>query len=115
MLPFERAAMARRNGDIRARLLATFRVEAEEHLQAIAANLSALERGLPAAGAREAVETAFREMHTLKGAARSVSLMEVETVCQACESLLSRVTHGGLALSRTITTLLQEAADRVAH
>ena len=107
--------MARRNGDIRARLLATFRVEAEEHLQVIAANLSALERGLPAAGAREAVEATFREMHTLKGAARSVSLMEVETVCQACESLLSRVTHGGLALSRTITTLLQEAADRVAH
>ena len=106
--------MARRNGDIRARLLATFRVEAEEHLQAIAANLSALERGLPPAEAREVVEAAFREMHTLKGAARSVGLMEVEAVCQACESLLSGIAHGGLALSRAITALLQEAADRVA-
>ena len=106
--------MARRNGDIRARLLATFRVEAEEHLQAIAANLSALERGLPPAEAREVVEAAFREMHTLKGAARSVGLMEVEAVCQACESLLSGIAHGGLALSRAISALLQEAADRVA-
>ncbi len=67
--------MARSRDDIRARLLATFRVEADEHLQALTATLLALGRGLPEAEARQALETTFREVHTLKGAARSVSLV----------------------------------------
>ncbi|MBI3007495.1 MAG: response regulator [candidate division NC10 bacterium] len=100
---------------MKARLLATFRVEAEEHLQAITANLLALDRGLPPAEAREVVEATFREVHTLKGAARSVSLMDVEVLCQACEAVLSRITRGHLALSRPILNCLQEAADGVAR
>ena len=107
--------MANRKNDIKGRLMATFRVEAEEHLQAITANLLALERGLPADQAREVVEATFREVHTLKGAARSVSLMDVEALCQACESLLSRITHGHLVLSRPILNRLQEAVDEVAR
>lgn len=106
--------MADRKDDIRTRLLATFRVEAEEHLQALTANLLALERGLPVAETRELVEVTFREMHTLKGAARSVGLMDVEALCQACESLLSRVNRGDLALGQTIVGRLQEAVDVVA-
>ena len=94
--------MANRKNDIRARLLATFRVEAEEHLQALTANLLALERGLPPEEARERLEATFREMHTLKGAARSVSLKEIETVSQACESVLRRLTQGDLTLTRPI-------------
>jgi len=107
--------MANRKNDIKARLLATFRVEAEEHLQAITANLLALDRGLPPAEAREVVEATFREMHTLKGAARSVSLMDVEALCQACESVLSRITRGQLPLARPVLSLLQEATDGVAR
>ena len=105
--------MANGKNDIKARLLATFRVEAEEHLQAITANLLGLNRGLPPAETRELVEATFREVHTLKGAARSVSLMEVEALCQACESVLSRITRAHLALSRPVLNCLQEAADGV--
>jgi two-component system chemotaxis sensor kinase CheA len=107
--------MANRKNDIKARLLATFRVEAEEHLQAITAHLLALDGGLPPAEVRGAVEAAFREVHTLKGASRSVSLTDVEALCQACESVLSRVTRGQLALSRPILNRLQEAVDGVAR
>ncbi len=107
--------MANRKDDIKARLLATFRVEAEEHLQAITASLLALDRGLPPAETREALEATFREVHTLKGAARSVSLMDVEAVCQACESLLSQLTRGQLRLSRQIINRLQEGVDGVAR
>ena len=104
-----------KKNDIKARLLATFRVEAEEHLQAITANLLALDRGLPPAEASGLVEATFREVHTLKGAARSVSLMDVEALCQALESLLSRMTRGHLALSRRLLQRLQEGADGVAR
>jgi two-component system chemotaxis sensor kinase CheA len=105
--------MADRKDDLKARLLATFRVEAEEHLQAITASLLALDRGLPPGETREALEVTFREVHTLKGAARSVSLMDVEAVCQACESLLSQLTRGTRRLSRQILDRLQEGIDGV--
>ncbi|MDD5558921.1 response regulator [Candidatus Methylomirabilis sp.] len=106
--------MANQENDFKARLLVTFRTEAEEHLQALTANLLALDRGLPPAEMREVVEATFREVHTLKGAARSVSLRDVETLCQACESVLSRATRGQLILSQPILNRLQEAVDGVA-
>jgi chemotaxis protein histidine kinase CheA len=53
--------MADKNDEIRVHPLATFPVEAEEHLQALTANLLALERGLPDEQAREVLETIFRE------------------------------------------------------
>lgn len=107
--------MANRENDIKARLLAIFRVEAEEHLQALTANLLTLERSLPPEQAREVIEVTFREVHTLKGAARSVSLMDVEALCQACESVLSRATRGQLVLSQPILNRLQETVDGVAR
>lgn len=106
---------ANRNQEIKARLLATFRVEAEEHLQAITTNLLALEGELPPAKVREVVEATFRETHTLKGAARSVSLMDVEALCQACESVLSRIIQGRLVLNRALVARVQEAVDGVAR
>ena len=107
--------MANRNQDIKTRLLATFRVEAAEHLQAITANLLALERGLSPEQTREVVEATFREVHTLKGAARSVSLTDVEGLCRACESILSRITHDRLALTQSVVSGLEEAVDLVAR
>lgn len=106
--------MANRNQDIKTRLLATFRVEAAEHLQAITANLLALEHGLSPEQTRGVVEATFREVHTLKGAARSVSLTEVEALCRACESILSRITHDQLSLTQSVVSGLEEAADLVA-
>src|SRR3972149_8110928 len=103
--------MVDRDQDIKARLLATFRGEAEEHLQAITANLLALERGLAADQAREVVETTFREVPTLKGAARSVSLMEVEALCQAMESVLSRLVRGGVTPTPPILERFPEAVE----
>lgn len=107
--------MASGKDDIRTRLLATFRVEAAEHLQTITGNLLALDGGPPPVDAHEMIDVTFRAMHTLKGAARSVSLREVEALCQACESLLSRITRGQVALSRPMIHRFREAVDGVAR
>lgn len=107
--------MATKNHDIKARLLATFQVEAQEHLQAITTHLLTLDQGLPGAQTPEVVEATFREVHTLKGAARSVSLSDVEALCQSLESVLSRITHGRLALTRPILDVIQQAVDGVAR
>jgi len=105
--------MADQRGDIKTRLLAIFRVEAQEHLQVIAANLEALGRGVPANQVRDVVEATFREMHTLKGAARSVNLRDIESLCQAIESLLSRLARGSLTLTPAILEHLRDGADGV--
>jgi len=87
--------MGLRENELRARLRATFEREAEEHLGTIGVQLAALEGGLPAGPAAEAVEEAFRAMHTLKGAARSVGLEDVERVCHGLESVLSVIKKDG--------------------
>ncbi len=105
--------MGDRNEAFRARLLATFRVEAEEHFQALTTHLVALDRGLPPAEARAAIEIAFREIHTFKGAARSVGLMEVETLCQACEAILSKLSRNQLALTPPILKALHDGVAQI--
>ena len=54
-------------------LRATFKVEAGEHLQAIAAGLLALEKTPVPDEQRGLIETVFRAAHSLKGAARAVN------------------------------------------
>jgi two-component system chemotaxis sensor kinase CheA len=71
------------------RLLATFKVEAEEHLQTISDGLLALEKVEGLVDQTAIIETIFREAHSLKGAARAVNLREIEAVCQPLESLLA--------------------------
>ena len=107
--------MESRHEAIKARLLATFTVEAQEHLQALTANLLALDRGLPPAEAGTVVEAMFREMHTLKGAARAVSLLDVEALCQGMEAILHRITRDDLNLTRPLLERLQEGMDGVAR
>jgi two-component system, chemotaxis family, sensor kinase CheA len=66
-------------------LQATFKVEAEEHLQVIAAGLLELEKTPPPEERRRLVETVFRAAHSLKGAARAVNFAGVESICQSLE------------------------------
>lgn len=106
--------MAAADEDIKARLLATFRVEADEHLQSLSAYLLELARGPSPERAQELVETTFRAMHTLKGAARSVGLMDVEAVCQSCELVLSRAARARLPLTDELVEQVQAGVDAVA-
>src|SRR5690349_16872955 len=103
--------MPRADAELRERLLATFRVEAAEHLQALNRDLLALSD----APTSELVERAFREMHTLKGAARSVGLREIEHACQDCETLLSRLTRAGATPDAAQLRTLQSGVDAIAR
>jgi two-component system, chemotaxis family, sensor kinase CheA len=93
------------------RLLATFKIEAEEHLQAIASGVLALEKSGHPADQTEILETVFREAHSLKGAARAVNLGNVEAVCQPLESLLAAVKRQELALSPELFDVIYQAVD----
>jgi two-component system chemotaxis sensor kinase CheA len=67
-------------------LRATFKVEATEHLQTIAAGLLELEKVPGPANPLQTIETVFRAAHSLKGAARAVDFAPIESLCQSLES-----------------------------
>lgn len=101
--------MVKQNDAFQKRLLATFRIEADEHLKAMSSGLLELEK-IPAGdhGAK-IVEQVFREAHSLKGAARAVNLAEVESVCQALESVFAEMKRNRLAGSPALFDLLHQA------
>ena len=84
------------------RLRETFRVEAEEHLRAMQSGVLQLEKGLPGTELTATVERVFREAHSLKGAARAVNLTEMESVCQALESVFAALKRAELAPSQPL-------------
>jgi two-component system chemotaxis sensor kinase CheA len=94
-------------------LLATFKIEAEEHVSGISSGLLELEKQPPPDRQREIIEVIFREVHSLKGAARSVNLSNIELVCQAMESLFAALKRGEVALSTPLFDLLNDAIDIV--
>lgn len=79
--------------ELRNALLATFQDEAEEILAAITGDLIALEQ---AGGTIDPVvsESIYRRTHSLKGAARAVSLREIESICQHLETALAGLRSG---------------------
>src|SRR4051812_17423709 len=105
--------MPRRDSELMARLLATFGVEADEHLVALRRHLLELSAERPEAEARALVETTFRDMHTLKGAARSVGQRDVERVCSSCEALLSVLKRSETLPSAAVIALLEEAVAAI--
>jgi len=83
--------MAGSDDVFRARLLETFREEADGYLETITEGLIALERTGPTP---ELVERVYRTVHSLKGASRAVNLREIESVCQNLETVFSLLKRG---------------------
>ena len=90
------------------RLRDTFRAEALEHLEAITTGLLAVERASDADRA-PIVERIFREAHSLKGAARSVSLAGVEALCTELESIFEAMKREELSLSSAMLDAIHSA------
>jgi two-component system, chemotaxis family, sensor kinase CheA len=99
--------------DFLAKLIATFRLEADEHLKAMVAGLLALEKASVADDRQSLLETLFREAHSLKGAARAVDLTDVEAVCQALEGVLARLKRGEFQLSAEGFDAIHQSLDTI--
>ncbi|WP_431859207.1 hybrid sensor histidine kinase/response regulator [Azospirillum sp.] len=106
--------MIDRSEDFRRRLLATFRVEANEHIASIAAELDAVAADPAGPDLAVRLETLFRIVHTLKGAARSVGESGVEDLSHRCEALLRDLTQGRRTFDPALLGVLMEASDNLA-
>ena len=92
-------------------LMETFRLEAQEHGSALPGLLVALENGSDPDECRRLVDTLFRRMHTLKGAAQAVNLTEVARGCQELETLLADLKRGEISLDRGLFDRLHADID----
>ncbi len=91
--------MEKKDKEFLKHILETFRIEAEEHLKVFSAGLIDLEKNQTEENLVEIIETMFRVVHSLKGAARSVDQKEVESICQPLESVFSALTRKEITLS----------------
>ncbi len=104
--------MTNKDAEFKERLLATFKVEAGEHLKGICSGLLRLEKNEDTSEERaELIETIFRMAHSLKGAARAVNLMKIESLCQALEGVFAALKKAEITTSAELFDLLQEVLD----
>jgi two-component system, chemotaxis family, sensor kinase CheA len=102
-----------KNDEFLKRLRATFRIEAEEHVRAISSGLIELEKTPAPERCAQVIETIFREAHSLKGAARSVSLNDIESICQPMESIFAALKRREISLNPVPYDLLHQAMDTI--
>lgn len=97
------------------KLRATFRVEAEEHLKMLSNGLFALEKAKDTTSLafKQQVEAIFREAHSLKGAARSVNLQTIQSICQSLENVLAAWREGRLQGSSELFDTLHSTLDHI--
>jgi two-component system chemotaxis sensor kinase CheA len=105
--------MSTQNGEFLQLLQATFKVEAAEHLQAIAAGLLELEQEPAPEARRKIVETVFRAAHSLKGAARAVDFSEIEALCQSLEDAFADFKRQARPPSRQALDTLHGSLDAI--
>ena len=93
------------------RLQATFKVEAEEHLQALSCGLVEVAQE-PCEEERTGIlETIFREAHSLKGAARAVDMADIEATSHALENVLAALKRGDITRSGNLLDTLGQVVD----
>src|SRR5947209_2439399 len=96
------------------RLLAAFKIEADEHIAAISKGLLDLENQAAPDAQMPILETIYREAHSLKGAARAVNLSEIETLCQTLESVFAAWKRREISPPAAQFDVLHETVDTLA-
>jgi len=96
-------------------LLETFRLEALDHTSALSSLLVELEKESDPARRKRHVESVFRRIHTLKGAAHAVNLIDVAHSCQQLENLLADLRRGDIPLDLVLFDRLHADIDALSE
>lgn len=92
-------------------LRSIFLVELGEHCQVLTHAFLGLEKEPDRTEQAQLLGEAFRAAHSLKGAARAVSLTTIETLAHALEETLSEIQHGRLRLTPALFDRLYAVVD----
>jgi two-component system chemotaxis sensor kinase CheA len=95
-------------------LISVFKIESEEHLKTITEGLDEIENASPEGAVLDDIlERIHRAAHSLKGAARTIGLTDIEPICQSMESVFSIYKRKKLAPSSEIGVLMQQAVEKL--
>ncbi|MFO0793147.1 MAG: Hpt domain-containing protein [Candidatus Brocadiaceae bacterium] len=103
--------MDKKESEFLKRLLKTFRIEAKEHLDTMSSGILELEKSPSAEKRMEIIEHMFREAHSLKGAARTVNLVNIGSVCQSLEGVFAALKRQEISLSAQLFNVLYQTLD----
>lgn len=92
-------------------LLNDFKIEASEHLQSISNGLLKLENTFHKPESKEVIEIVFREIHSMKGAARAVNQLHIERLCMSMESVFYEVRKGSISLAPSMFDVFLQFTD----
>lgn len=106
-------SISEREKEFLKRLKATFKIEAEEHINTIASGLLDLEKEPGKEKQDQILETIYRQVHSLKGSARAVDLTAIETICQSLESIFKEFKYKGIPSSPRLFDIMQQAMDTI--
>ncbi|QZY57297.1 hybrid sensor histidine kinase/response regulator [Crassaminicella profunda] len=95
------------------KLRSTFKIEAHEHLRNLSLALMDLEKIPTLEDQKTIVETIHREFHSLKGAARAVSMKEIETICHILETIFSKAKKKTLRFNVEMFDIFNKALDNI--
>lgn len=101
--------------DITRQLIGTFKIELEEHLQAINKALLSLEKEQNSDERQNILEAVFRDAHSLKGASRAVGINNIEAIAHQLENIFAASKRRELELSADIFDLIYEGVDKIAQ
>jgi len=99
--------------DLLKQLMASFREELTERVAAINAGLLALEQEPEPSQKTALLEELFRHVHSLKGAARAVSLKPIEELAHGMEDVFGAAKRSTITLSEQLFDLLYQGMDLI--
>jgi len=94
-------------------LRAEFATEALERLQTVTNGLLGLEQGAVPDQAGPILEQIYRNAHNLKGEARAVNYADIETLCQAMETVFAAWKQPGVQREKSAFDALHSALDTI--
>ncbi|CAN5594142.1 response regulator [soil metagenome] len=93
------------------KLRAAFVGEAHEQIERISSALSQLQNIADQLARQVIIENTFRELHNMKGSARAVNLLTLESVCQLLEDVFAELKRGERKVTAQLMDVLHESVD----
>jgi two-component system, chemotaxis family, sensor kinase CheA len=97
------------------KLRAAFVSEAQEQVGRISSGLSSLPDVGDSSTKQIIIENTFRELHNMKGSARAVNLLNLETVCQSLEDVFSAFKRAEREITPKLLDTMHEVVDAVSE
>jgi two-component system chemotaxis sensor kinase CheA len=96
-------------------LMTTFQTELQEHLSILTKDLLSLEQNPTSEERTNLLTNVFRAAHSIKGAARTVNLKDIETISHRIEDVLVKIRQGCLCLTPHLFDVLLTAVDAIGN